>query len=213
MKPKMQIRQTLISKISSLFVALPLLFLLACATSGTPTQGPGKYSDSLGLDELEIIKIFSIKSYSKVAVLPIDTSAVPLPDKSDNTYAPVTSMIGRVDQVFQEGFRKGLKDTNLPLESSKSLTSEPGVLIIQAKAFEMNPGSRALRYFVGFGAGKTVAGFQGNVIDARSGQVLLKFKHARASSMGVFGGDYEKFLSDDTRDVGEDIGKMLTKMQ
>ncbi len=77
----------------------------------------------------------------------------------------------------------------------------------------MNPGSRALRYFVGFGAGKMVVGIQGEVIDALSSQVYLRFKHARASAYGGIGGDYESLLSDDTREVGEDIGKMLGIMQ
>jgi hypothetical protein len=211
-----QIRLTFISKIYGLLLIIPFLLFLACATtSGTTSKNPGKYSEWNGfIDELEIVNTFSINAYSKVVFLPVDTSAVMLPEKSENTYEPLAKMISLVDQTFQEGLTKGMKGlNNVSLESSKSRTSEAGVLIIRAKVFEMNPGSRALRYFVGFGAGKTVVGIQGEVIDALSGQVQLKFKHARASSMGGFGGDYEKFLSDDTRDVGEDIGKMLVKMQ
>ena len=213
----MQSRQIAFKSISDtygLLIIIPFLFFLGCATT-SGTKIPGKYSNwNRFIDELEIVNPFNINNYSKVLILPIDSSTVPLPDKSDNTYEPLTKMIGHVDQTFREGLTEGLKGSNIiALESSASPTSKTGVLIIQAKVFEMNPGSRALRYFIGFGAGKTVVGIQGEVIDALSGQVQLKFKHARASSMGGFGGDYEKFLSDDTRDVGEDIGKMLTKMQ
>ncbi len=205
-----------IPKIYRLLVIILCIFFLACATTSTTTsKSPGKYSKWNGfIDELEIVNSFAITSYSKIIILPLDTSAVPLPDKSENTYEPLTKMISHVDQTFREGVSVGLKDLkNVSLETSPSPPSEAGVLLIQAKVFEMNPGSRALRYFVGFGAGKTVVGIQGDVMDARSGQVQLKFKHARASSFGVFGGEYEKFLSDDTRDVGEDVGKMLATMQ
>ena len=77
----------------------------------------------------------------------------------------------------------------------------------------MNPGSRALRYFVGFGAGHSGTDFQGEVIDGGSGKVYLRFKHGRGSSIGVFGGDYEKMMSGDSKDAAEDLGKMLVKFQ
>jgi len=201
-------RKTVLTPISDglgLLVIIPFLFFLSCATtSGTATKSPGKYIDWNGfIDELEIVKPFSMNAYSKVIVLPLNTSAVILPPKTENTYEPLTKVISHVDQIFGEGLSKGLKDLkNVSLESSKSPTFEPGMLIIQAKVFEMNPGSRALRYFVGFGAGKMVVGIQGEVIDALSSQVYLRFKHARASAYGGIGGDYESLLSDDTREVG-----------
>ncbi len=202
-------------KTYGILIIIPFLLFVACATSGTASKGSGKYSDWNGfIDELEIVKPFSMNAYSKVIVLPLNTSAVILPPKTENTYEPLTKVISRVDQIFGEGLSKGLKDLkNVSSESSKGPTSEAGVLIIQAKIFEMNPGSRALRYFVGFGAGKMVVGIQGEVIDAMNSQVYLRFKHARASAYGGVGGDYESLLSENTRDVGEDIGKMLAKMQ
>ncbi len=210
-----QISLKSISKTYGLLVITPFLFFLGCATTGTTAKSPGKYANWNGvIDELEVVKTFSVNAYSKVILLPLDTSAVPLPPKDENTYEPLTKIISHVDQTFREGVGKGMEGLkNISLESAKSPTSEAGVLMIQAKVFEMNPGSRALRYFVGFGAGKTVVGIQGEVIDAMSGQVQLRFKHARASSMGMFGGDYEQFLSDNTKEVGEDIGTMLIKMQ
>ena len=46
-------------------------------------------------------------------------------------------------------------------------------------------------------------------ISKPSGETLAEFKHRRHSGIGIGGGDYFKFLSDDTKDVGTDIGKFL----
>jgi hypothetical protein len=59
-----------------------------------------------------------------------------------------------------------------------------------------------------FGAGKTIVGIEGEIVDPTSNSSLMKFKHARASGMGFFGGDYGKFFNDDVKWVGEDVGKM-----
>ena len=85
------------------------------------------------------------------------------------------------------------------------------MLIIKGRVAEMNPGSRSKRVWIGFGAGKSRVEIQGTVIEAKTQKELLRFKHARVSGIGMFGGDYADFLTDDTGDVGEDIGKMLQK--
>jgi len=195
-------------------------FLVSCATTSPPGSAPekaspGKYTKWNGLiDELEIVQGFSIGNFSKVILLPIETASTPLPDKGDNTFEPVTMVLGQVDSIFMEGFKNGLKDVrNVSVGSAQVTPTGPGALIIKAKVITMSPGSKALRYFVGFGAGHSAAKMQGEVIDAQSSQVLLRFNHGRGSSIGIFGGDYFKMMSGDSKDVAEDLGKMLTKFQ
>jgi len=84
-----------------------------------------------------------------------------------------------------------------------------GALVIEGHFVSINPGSRAKRYWVGFGAGASGVGITGKVTDA-SGKVLAEFKHRKHSGIGIGGGDYVKFLSDDTQDVGKDVAFFLT---
>ena len=195
---------------------LAILFLFAVSCAHTSNINPGKYTDWADiLDELEIIQPLSLSKYSRILILPLDTSSTPLPDNDDNSYKPVTNILSRVDGIFMEGMKRKLEDLkNISIESSKSpLSPDSGVLLVRGKVTAMNPGSRALRYFVGFGVGSSIAGIQGEVVDAQSGNVFLKFKHARASSAGAFGGNYEKLMTNDTNNVAEDIGKMLLKFR
>lgn len=83
-----------------------------------------------------------------------------------------------------------------------------GALVVEGQFDMINPGSRAKRYWVGFGAGRTGVEVSGKVTDA-SGKTLATFKQWRHSGIGIGGGGYEKFLSDDSQDVGKDVGKFL----
>ncbi len=199
------------------FVAVLALLVWVLPVSGgdSPSKAPGKFKDWDGLiDELEIIEPFQIVSFSKIIIVPLDTASTPLPEKDDNTFEPTSRILAKVNQIFIEGFKKGVGDKISVLLGGKETTgdiSEPGVLIIKGRVTEMNPGSRSKRVWIGFGAGKSRVEIQGTVIEAKTQKELLRFKHARVSGIGMFGGDYADFLTDDTGDVGEDIGKLLQK--
>jgi len=86
----------------------------------------------------------------------------------------------------------------------------PGeALVVEGRFTAIDPGNRAKRYWVGFGAGASGVSVEGTVKDA-SGKLLAEFKHRKASGIGIGGGDYFKFLTDDVKDVGEDIAKFLS---
>jgi len=62
-------------------------------------------------------------------------------------------------------------------------------LKIDAELFMFNPGNRALRYFVGFGAGKGKIGYHVKLFDGETGDLAANFDAYGALVMGVFGGD------------------------
>jgi hypothetical protein len=86
----------------------------------------------------------------------------------------------------------------------------PGGVVIEGKFVTIDPGSRAKRYFAGFGAGKSSVEVAGTVKDA-TGRTLATFEQRRVGAMGVGGGDSLDKLISDSQDIGEDIGKFLTK--
>ena len=85
-------------------------------------------------------------------------------------------------------------------------------LLIRARVTEMNPGSKAARFWASFGAGHTDTEISGEVLDADSGEVLVRFTTGRGSSgtMSLAGGNYEKMMSGDTADDGKNVGEMLS---
>ena len=85
-----------------------------------------------------------------------------------------------------------------------------GAVVIEGKFVTLDPGSRAKRYFAGFGAGKSSVEVAGSVKDA-NGRVLANFTQRRIGAMGMGGGDSLGKLMSDSRDIGEDVGKFLVK--
>jgi hypothetical protein len=85
-----------------------------------------------------------------------------------------------------------------------------GGVVIEGKFLTIDPGSRAKRYFAGFGAGKSSVEVSGSIKDA-TGRTLATFEQRRVGAKGIGGGDSLDKLMNDSRDIGEDIGKFLTK--
>lgn len=83
-------------------------------------------------------------------------------------------------------------------------------VVVEGRFTMIQPGSRAKRWLVGFGKGKSGIRVEGTIKTAK-GELLAEFTHMRNSGIGLAGGDYEKFLTDDTRDVGTDIAAFLKR--
>jgi hypothetical protein len=83
-------------------------------------------------------------------------------------------------------------------------------LIIEGRFLELDPGSRAKRYFAGFGAGKSAVKVTGTVKEA-GGRWLATFIQRRVGAMGFAGGDSLGKLMSDSRRIGEDIAGFLAK--
>jgi hypothetical protein len=81
-------------------------------------------------------------------------------------------------------------------------------VVIDGRFTKLNPGSRAKRYFGGFGAGREAMEVEGTVRDA-SGAMLAKFRQERISVMGVGGGDYQKKMASGMERIGQDIAVFL----
>ena len=194
-------------------LVLALLILAAPGSAAfakkkpAPTA-PGKYTEWDGeIDELEIVQSFKLADYDRVVVEPFDTSATPLPEEKDNTYAPVKNVLARVTPPFVEGLAGELSK---PAEvGEKGKKAEPGTLLVHGKVLNMDPGSKAARYWAGYGAGAARTEIEGDVTDVRTGKVLLRFHQERRSGWGTFGGDYEKLMDRSLHQIGEDLAGVL----
>jgi hypothetical protein len=82
-------------------------------------------------------------------------------------------------------------------------------LVVDGKFTELDPGSRAKRYFVGFGAGKSAVAVDGT-LKAADGTLLATFVQRRIGVMGAAGGDSLGKMTSDARDIGEDLAKFVS---
>jgi hypothetical protein len=200
---KARLGLTLALTFAALFAALPGG---AFARNSPATTAPGKYTDWGGeIDELEILTSFKLADYDRVVVEPFDTSAVKLPDADDNTYVPVKRVLSRA----RDPFASGLAELPQPVLAGELRKPEGGALVVRGKVLKMDPGSQAARYWAGFGAGAAKTEVTAEVIDARTGDVLLRFHQERRSGVGSLGGGYDELLDRNLWTIGKDLGDVL----
>ena len=198
---------------TAMSLSLVVLLSLALAPSAAakakahPTA-PGKYTDWNGeIDELEVVSAFKLADFNRIIIEPFDSSETPLPEKGDNTFEPVKTVLASVAPSFVEGLHEELP--KLPVALAKETEGAPQELHIRGKILVMDPGSRAARHWGGFGAGAARTQIAGEVVDGGSGKVLLRFTQERRSGVGAFGGDYEELMKRNLKQIGGDVAGML----
>lgn len=175
-----------------------------------PQTAPGKYTSwgEAEIDEIEIVKPFAAADYETIVVLPFDTSKIAVEgDKG-------VILQGALDgyrAVFVEGLRDDLESGAKVELAEKEPKKTKKTLLLRGAVEELNPGSRAKRYVAGFGAGAAHNKVSVELVDAASGDVLVRFTQAHRSA-GTFkfaGGSDAQVLRDGTRAMGEDTAYIL----
>jgi len=183
------------------------LTLVLSGKAEAAATAPGTYRDWNGdLDEVTIVQSFRLDAYNDIAVESFNITGVPLPNPKENTHAAVQSALRSLKPAFIEGFQQGLRRKP---GAANTARGKGDTLVIIARVIKADPGSQAARYFGGFGAGAVKVALTGEIVDARSRKVLIRFKQERRSGFGMFGGGYGELFERTARQIGGDIAELL----
>jgi hypothetical protein len=86
---------------------------------------------------------------------------------------------------------------------SSEVISAQQVLVMNSTITELDPGSRALRYLVGFGAGSTKVQVETEIRDPKTKQLYFMASDRRSAAFGVFGGDSKGYILDSLSKIAE----------
>src|SRR5947207_3309435 len=155
-------KRTVISLLAlSLFV--PALF------AAKPVTAPGKYKEwGPDIDQIEIVKSFRAADYDHIVIQPFDTSRVALPDKKERWYETMKITLAGYTEAFEDAFQKELK-AKADVVQSKDAPKAARTLIIRGDVEQLDPGTRAGRYFGGFGAGSASTRLTTEIVAAQTG--------------------------------------------
>lgn len=84
----------------------------------------------------------------------------------------------------------------------------PGRILIEGRITYIDGGSRAMRYFIGWGAGNVQVWAKGRVVGA-DGAVLADFVSEQSCSRAMAGGDYETLLQDCLDAIAYEVGEIV----
>jgi hypothetical protein len=191
-----------------------LLLLYVCllfAAASAPLM-PGRYKEwgPAGIDDVEIVKTFRLSEFDRVVVLPFDTTNTPLPDKSEKSYDTIKSVLATYTFTLVEALKPELK-AKIEVEQADKAPKSAKTLIIRGTVDALNPGSRAKRYLAGALAGASGTKISGEFVDAKSGQVLLRFtQNERSHGSFKFGGGKDlDVMRDSIHAAGKKVANIL----
>lgn len=144
---------------------------------------------------------------SRVAMRPFSAAASDLTE-GETDKEETKRMQTEGPKLLADEFARQLKERGPFTEVVVLSTDGPAneALVIEGKFIELDPGSRAKRYFVGFGAGKSGVTVEG-VVKAADGTRIATFKQRR---VGVMDGDSMDKLRSDTKNIAEDIAEFMS---
>jgi hypothetical protein len=186
-------------------VAVLAIAVAAMAAKKVPTV-PGKYQEwGPDIDSIEIVKTFKASDYPKVVVQPLDGSSTPKAEEPDMV-PKVAKVAATATEPFLAGVKKGFPDAAIAQGAGAA-----GTLIVRGKVTVLDPGSRAKRMWVGYGAGAARTAIDGEIVDAKSGEVLIRFTQERRSGIERFGrgSSYEEIMKRNLTAIGEDAANII----
>ncbi len=201
--------------------ALPLL-ALALALAGcigayqvpvVEPQGAGSLRPVIEDPDAGMVGIargLDLKSYPVIAVAQFRIPESEINDSEDRRLA------AELPPYFQSAIVRRLRASGL-FERVVNLTESelaPGgarTLRLEGAITKLSPGNRALRYFVGFGAGASRTQVETRFVDVQTGEVVLVTADRREAAFGIFGGDSEEHLKESFDDMARDLSKFVAR--
>jgi len=154
---------------------------------------------------------FNLSAYRVIVVKQFRVSEPELNDEEDRKLA------AEMPPYFQAELVRRLRESGLfgRVVNASETDYTPGdekVLVLDGAITRLAPGSRALRYFVGFGAGRTKAQAEMRFLEGATGEVVMVTADRSVAAFGIFGGDSRDHLRESFDDMARNLGKFLVRL-
>lgn len=193
--------------------ACPLFLVLLALPPGSASNAEeGKAVDGKVLDHA-VIHQDSIAKEQPIRVRPFASENADVGKTGKKKYSHIAIMMKETAPTALltqclEGLREGGFADVAEMNDEEGLPED--ALVIDGEFTMLNPGSRAKRYWVGMGAGKSKTCVKGHVARADE-EVLLEFEHCRIGALGMFGGDAAKQMNTDSLRTGGRIAQFIVE--
>lgn len=184
--------------------------MLLLALGATAQIKVGTYTEwQKTLDELEIKESYDFSNRKTVVILPVQTSDVELPKKSDDNYKLITKALANMTQTIATEMQNQLQKAGYKVIVAEDANfRDPESIVVQFNWTELDLGSRALRVWVGYGAGNARFATQGVIYDGD--KEIATFSQRRISALDTQ--KYEKLVAKGINNVVGGVAKLILGM-
>jgi len=129
---------------------------------------------------------------------------------NDEEKAGITKMMPVLMNNIANSLAAELKSKGIFKKITRNKINGGKTIVLEGRFSEFNAGSRALKMFVGFGAGKAYLKFKGRFIDGATGKELALFEDRETGYLGSMSAmSYEELFPYQAKSIGENLAKFL----
>jgi hypothetical protein len=181
---------------------------------GSATLKPMQEDKDAGL--VGVASGFNVRAYRIIAVDRIAVTDPEIKDGDGRKLADAMAIFFQ-SELVRRLRASGLFDRVISLAENPAPTQDDKVLKLEGMITQLSGGSRALRFWVGFGAGRSQAQAETRFTDASSKQVVLVTADRRVVVISEalsldYGGDSEGLLKQSFDNMARDLVKFLTRL-
>jgi hypothetical protein len=165
------------------------------------------------LNEEAVITSQRLSAYDTIVIKDFSTDGVVYDRISDEEKIKVDSMKPLIVKNLTLSLEMELKNKKLFKNVVLNSDAKEKAVILEGNFTEFNGGSRAMRFFVGFGAGRTYLKVKGRLVDAQSGKELASFEDLESGFKGANTMEsLDDLFPEQARSLGEHIVEFIEKL-
>lgn len=165
------------------------------------------------LTEEEIFTAQKLSNYDTLVIRDFTSDDAEYSNVDEEERVKIDAMKPLLSKTISESLAMELKAKKT--FKNIQINGEPkgNAVILEGSITEFNAGSRALKFFVGFGAGKAYLKVKGRLIDAQTGRELATFVDRETGYRGaVTMESFEDLFPHQAKSLGENISQFIVKL-
>ncbi len=186
-------------------------FLLAFSPLALADEKPLSKPDVL--TEETVYTSQRLSTYDTIIIRDVKTDGAEYSRVDDEEKAKIEAMKPLLIRTISESLDMELKTRKLFKNVLKNEEPKGKAVIFEGAITEFNAGSRALKFFVGFGAGMAYLTIKGRLIDAETGKELAVFEDRETGFKGAMSMEsYQDLFPHQAKSLGENVANFLGKL-
>jgi hypothetical protein len=193
-------------------ILLTIMMLVCCTTFASAGDKTLPRPEALSEETIYLTEKISA-NYDTLVINDFSADTAEYSNVNDEEKASIIKMLPVLKSNIALTLEADLKEKKVFKTITRNEGQKDRTVILEGQFSEFNAGSRALKLFVGFGAGKVYIKFKGRLLDAQSGKELAIFEDRETGyrgSMTLEG--YQDLFPHQAKGIGENLAKFLIQL-
>jgi len=191
---------------------LSIMMIFCCTTFAGAGDNTLPKPDELSEETIFLTEKISA-NYDTLVIKDFTAEGAEYSRVDDEEKAGIVKMLPLLMNNIADSLTSELKAKGIFKNIVRNTAPQGKVIVLEGKFSEFNAGSKALKMFVGFGAGKAYLKFAGRFIDGETGKELALFEDRETGYLGtmtIF--SYDVVFPHQAKSIGENLAKFLIKL-